>query len=184
MTLNGWHIDCGEGDYNGDGVDSCEMKCHGKRACAGGRISPHLSNVKGLNTSEYRVANIEKLDCADLQSCKNAEFDLRAPLCRDDEDDTTQSEEDGCHVDIDCTGESACFNSVFKAEFPKTITCSNDMACRYTVMQYYNPHPDFKLDCSGIYYFYPSEYDWKYLISIHQNVTGNVLFLYFAVDLS
>ena len=158
-TSDPWEIECGEGDYNGDEVDSCDMLCTGYGACSGDLDTG--KDVHGQNSSEYRVVNIDKLDCSGTRSCANGIFGLRAPLCRDDDQDTTQSEEDGCHVDVDCSAEEACRNAVIQAEYPKTHTCSDESACAFTVMQYYNPHPDFKLDCNGIYYFCPLESDWK-----------------------
>ena len=138
-TASEWTIDCGDGDN----VAYCQMLCTGINACAG------LNDT----VSQYRVTQIEKLECGPFTSCFNSYFDLTAPICDDDQS------ADECSLDIDC---ASCQQSVFVTQYARNIGCYAVGSCSEAVFEVIDPDPDFKLDCGGMLY---------------QKMTGKVLFL-------
>ena len=144
-TRDKWYIDCLEED------DACEMHCDGERACG--------YTLDDDKYSEYRVRNIQHLDCSDFQSCYRGSFELYPPRCGDDDligftdfcctDERKQSTEDGCYVDIDCLDNNACEYSKIYAHHTKNVDCDAD-ACVNSNMTFIDPHPEFKLNCEGM----------------------------------
>ena len=156
-TAGAWNILC-DPDLNDDHDISCKMLCTNIASC---QYQPG-STEPTPSRSMFVVNQIDELVCSGPSACYRSEFILIGAVCDDDANNSFQCE---CGVRIQCgDADSACRETQIQATFPESLTCKGFKTCASGYFKMVMPNDEFFIACEGIH-------------CIHQNVTGNVLFL-------